>query len=69
MDWTYAGFSPVTLFFSLSGQLACFHYSFHFTRAEMQKEAIMQIGPDGAVGRVVCNEGAWLNGINLGHFR
>ena len=32
------------------------------TLAGMQKEAIIQNGPDGTVWRVVCDEGPWLNG-------
>jgi len=34
----------------------------------MQKEAIIQHGPTGAVWRVVCDEGPWLNGTDLAPF-
>jgi len=36
--------------------------------AGMQKEAIIQHGPTGAVWRVVCDEGPWLNGTDLAPF-
>ena len=36
--------------------------------AGMQKEAIIQHGPAGAVWRVVCDEGPWLNGTDLAPF-
>ncbi len=41
-----------------------------FTRAlaGMQKEAIVHYGPSGAVWRVVCDEGPWLNGTDLAPF-
>jgi len=34
----------------------------------MQKEAIIQYGPTGAIWRVVCDEGPWLNGTDLAPF-
>lgn len=34
----------------------------------MQKEAVIQYGPTGAVWRVVCDEGPWLNGTDLAPF-
>jgi len=36
--------------------------------AGMQKEAVIQHGPTGAVWRVVCDEGPWLNGTDLAPF-
>ncbi len=36
--------------------------------AGTQKEAIIQHGPTGAVWRVVCDEGPWLNGTDLAPF-
>ena len=36
--------------------------------AGMQKEAIIQYGPTGALWRVVCDEGPWLNGTDLAPF-
>jgi len=38
------------------------------TLAGMQKEAIIQNGPDGTVWRMVCDEGPWLNGTDLAPF-
>ncbi|MFQ5983191.1 MAG: hypothetical protein ACE5KS_07445, partial [Woeseiaceae bacterium] len=34
----------------------------------MQKEAVIQYGPTGAIWRVVCDEGPWLNGTDLAPF-
>ena len=36
--------------------------------AGMQKEAIVQYGPTGAIWRIVCDEGPWLNGTDLAPF-
>ena len=36
--------------------------------AGMQKEALIQVGPGGAVWRIVCDEGPWLNGTDLAPF-
>jgi organic hydroperoxide reductase OsmC/OhrA len=36
--------------------------------AGMQKEALVNYGPTGAIWRVVCDEGPWLNGTDLAPF-
>lgn len=38
------------------------------TLAGMQKEALVQYGPTNSVWRLVCDEGAWLNGTDLAPF-
>jgi hypothetical protein len=42
--------------------------TFARTLAGMQKEAVVQYGPTGAIWRVVCDEGPWLNGTDLAPF-
>jgi len=42
--------------------------TFARTLEGMQKEAVIQYGPTGAIWRVVCDEGPWLNGTDLAPF-
>ena len=42
--------------------------TFARTLEGMQKEAVLQYGPTGAIWRVVCDEGPWLNGTDLAPF-
>jgi len=38
------------------------------TLAGMQKEAVVECGPDGMAWRLLCDEGPWLNGTDLAPF-